>query len=196
MPCPFERLVPNRRWLVWVRRGNCSPFGATQHRKVVKGIALQATRRVLGPGLLTSEGDFHLRQRRLIQPIFHRQRIAGYGESMVQAAAALSARWADGQVLDTHAAMMGLTARLPKFAGFPFGGGPRLCISESFAWMEGVLLIATLAQFWRMHPGPMQRIALQPVITLIYCAGARRAIRCPTTSRPQLRFQPPPTAAL
>ena len=81
----------------------------TQHRKFVKGTALQATRRVLGQGLLTSEGDFHLRQRRLIQPIFHRQRIAGYAESMVQAAAATRARWTDGQVLDMHAAMMALT---------------------------------------------------------------------------------------
>ena len=367
----------------------------TQHRKFVKGTALQATRRVLGQGLLTSEGDFHLRQRRLIQPIFHRQRIAGYGESMVQAGTALSARWADGQVLDVHAAMMALTlaivgktlfgtdvesqatrsarpingllasffqingpfgrwieafdlpparraragearlndtiyrmiaehradgdrgdllsmllaaqdeeggahmtdeqvrdeamtlflagqettanalswtwyllsnnpaaetklyaeldsvlhgraptladlprlsytrmvlseamrlyppawvltrltvepfeasgyrvpagspvlasqwvnhhqarffpepsefrperwtpeaeAKLPRFAYFPFGGGPRVCIGESFAWMEGVLLIATLAQQWRMRPGPNQHIALQPVITL------------------------------
>jgi cytochrome P450 len=367
----------------------------TQHRKFVKGTALQATRRVLGQGLLTSEGELHLRQRRLIQPIFHRQRIAGYGASMVALAAAHSARWAEGQVLDMHAAMMGLTlaivgktlfgtdvedeaaeigvalngllasffqingpfgrwieafdlpparraragqarlndtvyrmlaehraqgdrgdllsmllaardedggarmsdeqvrdeamtlflaghettanalswtwyllsqnpaaerqlhaeldqvlagrqpsvadlprltytrqvlaesmrlyppawvltrlsvepfeasgysipagspilasqwvnhhqarffpeplafrperwtpemeARLPKFAYFPFGGGPRLCIGESFAWMEGVLLIATLAQRWRMLPGPQQRIALQPVITL------------------------------
>ena len=59
-----------------------------------------------------------------------------------------------------------MEAQLPKFAYFPFGGGPRLCIGESFAWMEGVLLIATLAQHWRMHPGPKQRIALQPVITL------------------------------
>ena len=367
----------------------------SQRRKFIKGTALQATRPVLGKGLLTSEGDFHLRQRRLIQPIFHRQRIAGYGESMVAAAAALSTRWADGQVLDMHAAMMGLTlaivgktlfgtdveseteaigeavngllasffqingpfgwwintfdlpparrsragqarlnetmhrmiaehraqgdrgdllsmllaaqdeeggarmsdeqvrdeamtlflaghettanalswtwhllaqnpevertlhaeldrvlagrlptvadlplltytrqvltesmrlypptwvltrmsvepfeasgytipagspilasqwvnhhqarffpepfafrperwtaemeAKLPKFAYFPFGGGPRLCIGESFAWMEGVLLMATLAQHWRMHSGPKQRIALQPVITL------------------------------
>jgi cytochrome P450 len=367
----------------------------TQNRKFVKGTALQATQRVLGQGLLTSEGDFHLRQRRLIQPIFHRQRIAGYGESMVQAAASHSARWAEGQVLDMHAAMMALTltivaktlfgtdvegeaeaigaavngllqsffqlngpfgrwieafdlpparrarsgqsrlndtiyrmiaahrasgdsgdllsmllaaqdeegggqmsdeqvrdeamtlflaghettanalswtwhllsnnpaaearlhaeldselhgclptvadlprltytrqvltesmrlyppawvltrlsvepfeasgftlpagapilasqwvnhhqarffpepfafrperwtpefeAGLPKFAYFPFGGGPRRCIGEPFAWMEGVLLIAALAQHWRMRPGPKQKIALQPVITL------------------------------
>ena len=367
----------------------------SQNRKFIKGTALQAARRVLGKGLLTSEGEFHLRQRRLIQPIFHRQRIAGYGESMVRAAVALSGRWTDGQVLDIHADMMALTlaivgktlfgtdveaeaaeigeamnrvmaaffqingpfgrwieafdlpparrsragqarlyatvyrmiaehraagdrgdllsmllaaqdedggprmgdeqvrdeamtlflaghettanalswtwhllsqnpaaearlhteldqvligrpaamadlprltytrmvlsealrlyppawvmtrlsvepfevggyslpagspvlmsqwvmhhqaryfpdpfefrperwtpeaeAKLPRFAYFPFGGGPRVCIGESFAWMEGVLLMATLAQHWRMRAGPKQRIGLQPAITL------------------------------
>lgn len=39
----------------------------------------------------------------------------------------------------------------PKFAYFPFGGGTRVCIGEGFAWMEGVLLLATLAQRWRME---------------------------------------------
>src|SRR5207244_13522364 len=57
-------------------------------------------------------------------------------------------------------------AKLPKFAYFPFGGGPRVCIGESFAWMEGVLLLATLARGWCMHPGPYQRIALRQVLTL------------------------------
>jgi len=54
----------------------------------------------------------------------------------------------------------------PKFAYFPFGGGPRLCIGEAFAWMEGVLLIATLAQGWRMRLVPGHALQLQPLITL------------------------------
>src|SRR5262249_10327269 len=56
----------------------------TSARKFAKGRALEKARALLGEGLLTSEGDFHLRQRRLIQPAFHRQHIAAYGESMVQ----------------------------------------------------------------------------------------------------------------
>jgi cytochrome P450 len=54
----------------------------------------------------------------------------------------------------------------PKFAYFPFGGGNRQCIGEAFAWMEGVLLLATIAQRWRLRLVPGQRIGLSPKITL------------------------------
>src|SRR5689334_22119954 len=52
--------------------------------KFVKGRALQRAKNLLGEGLLTSEGEFHLRQRRMIQPAFHRMRIADYATSMVE----------------------------------------------------------------------------------------------------------------
>ena len=54
----------------------------------------------------------------------------------------------------------------PKFSYFPFGGGPRLCIGESFAWMEGVLVMATLARKWRLRLVPNHTVALQPIVTL------------------------------
>jgi len=54
----------------------------------------------------------------------------------------------------------------PKFAYFPFGGGNRQCIGEAFAWMEGVLLLATIAQKWRLRLIPGQKIGLAPKITL------------------------------
>jgi cytochrome P450 len=57
-------------------------------------------------------------------------------------------------------------AARPKFAYFPFGGGNRVCIGEQFAWMEGVLLIATLAQRWKMRLVPGHPIELKPLITL------------------------------
>jgi cytochrome P450 len=57
-------------------------------------------------------------------------------------------------------------AARPKFSYFPFGGGPRQCIGEAFAWTEGMLLIATLAQRWRMRLVPGHPIALHPLITL------------------------------
>lgn len=57
-------------------------------------------------------------------------------------------------------------AARPRFAYFPFGGGGRQCIGESFAWMEGVLLLSTIAQQWRLHLLPDQKIEVQPKITL------------------------------
>jgi cytochrome P450 len=49
---------------------------------------------------------------------------------------------------------------------FPFGGGIRRCIGESFAWTEGILLIATFARKWKLGLVPEQKIGLQPMITL------------------------------
>jgi len=57
-------------------------------------------------------------------------------------------------------------ASFPKFSYFPFGAGARQCIGEAFAWMEGVLLLATIAQKWRLHLVPAQRVEPQPLITL------------------------------
>ena len=57
-------------------------------------------------------------------------------------------------------------AARPRFAYFPFGGGNRQCIGESFAWMEGVLILATIAQQWRLELLPDQPIDVQPKITL------------------------------
>lgn len=55
---------------------------------------------------------------------------------------------------------------LPRFAYFPFGGGPRQCIGESFAWMELVLLVATLAQQWRFELVPGHRVVPRAAVTL------------------------------
>ncbi len=57
-------------------------------------------------------------------------------------------------------------AARPRFAYFPFGGGSRQCIGEAFAWMEGVLILATLAQRWRFRMVPGQAVDVQPKITL------------------------------
>ncbi len=54
----------------------------------------------------------------------------------------------------------------PRFAYFPFGGGGRQCIGESFAWMEATLTLVTLAQRWRVELVEGQKIELQPKITL------------------------------
>jgi cytochrome P450 len=56
--------------------------------------------------------------------------------------------------------------KAPKFAYFPFGGGPRGCIGQSYAMLEGVLIIATLARHWRMRVAPGHAVAFQPLINL------------------------------
>ncbi|HEX8493764.1 MAG TPA: cytochrome P450 [Pyrinomonadaceae bacterium] len=81
----------------------------THNQKFKKGRALQKSKRLLGEGLLTSEGDFHRRQRRLAQPAFHRQRVASYAALMTDYAAQTSERWQDGETRDISEEMMRLT---------------------------------------------------------------------------------------
>jgi cytochrome P450 len=57
-------------------------------------------------------------------------------------------------------------SQLPRFSYFPFGGGIRGCVGEPFAWMEGVLLIATICQQWKMHHDTNHKVELKPLITL------------------------------
>jgi cytochrome P450 len=67
-------------------------------------------------------------------------------------------------------------AERPKFAYFPFGGGPRVCIGEQFAWMEGVIVLATIAQRWRLRLVPGHPVAMQPIITLRPKFGMRMSV--------------------
>ena len=255
-----------------------------KNRSFIKDRLTRGLAEVVGNGLLVSDGDFWRRQRRLAQPAFHRERIVRHAASMVAAAERMIATWHEGQVLDVHAAMMGLARevvattllstevgrraedlgealevlmarysdprhsffpgfarlpyteavvletmrlyppawsigreaiedvevggvvlprgtqvwmfqwtthrdertfhrplafeperwldglqhRLPRFAYFPFGGGPRLCIGHNFAMLEAVLLLATIARRWRPQvaqkdvPRPQFSITLRP----------------------------------
>ena len=57
-------------------------------------------------------------------------------------------------------------AKRPRFSYFPFGGGVRSCIGETFAWMEGILIIATIARRWKMQVMRGHPLVLQPLVTL------------------------------
>jgi cytochrome P450 len=74
-----------------------------------KHFGLRMNRFLLGNGLLTSEGDFWLRQRRLIQPLFLREAIAGHGADMVALAEKKAAGWQDGEVRDLYVEMRDLS---------------------------------------------------------------------------------------
>jgi cytochrome P450 len=81
-----------------------------QHAKFHKStLTKDVTERLLGQGLLISEGEFWRRQRRLAQPAFHRSRIAEYGATMVECADTHSKTWRDGEIRDLAQGMMAMT---------------------------------------------------------------------------------------
>lgn len=84
----------------------------TSNQKFIKGRALQRAKNLLGEGLLTSEKEFHLRQRRMIQPAFHRARINEYAKSMIEFSDQISGEWRDGDVRDVDHEMMRLTLNI------------------------------------------------------------------------------------
>jgi len=63
-----------------------------------------------------------------------------------------------------------------RFAYFPFGGGPRVCIGERFAWLEGVLVLATIARHWRFQVERSSRPVPLPLITLRQKDGLRATL--------------------
>jgi len=67
---------------------------------------------LLGNGLVSSEGDFWKRQRRLAQPAFHRDRIAAYADAMTGFTERMLDRWQNGETKDIHRGMMGLTLEI------------------------------------------------------------------------------------
>src|SRR3984957_18566008 len=77
-----------------------------------RGLVMQRAKLVLGEGLLTSESPLHLRQRRLAQPAFHRQRIASYGQIIAGYTAEMTSSWESGKVMDLHPEMLLLALRI------------------------------------------------------------------------------------
>lgn len=86
----------------------------TNQKNFIKARSLRTPffRRLVGKGLLTSEGEFWKRQRRLAQPAFHRQRISSYGDVMVQFTERMVNSWKVGEVRDIYRDMMRLTLEI------------------------------------------------------------------------------------
>jgi cytochrome P450 len=81
------------------------------------------------------------------------------------------AYWKDPQRFDPTR-FIGTSDR-PKFAYFPFGGGSRICIGEGFAWTEGVTILTTIAERWRLRLAQTEPVAPLPTITLRPRGGIR-----------------------
>lgn len=81
----------------------------TNSRLFIKGEGLQRAKRVLGNGLLTSEGEFHLRQRRLLQPVFLKSRIRDYADAMGRHTVRVAQGWSDGRTMNVAEEMNRLT---------------------------------------------------------------------------------------
>jgi cytochrome P450 len=81
----------------------------THYPNFLKGRGLLRRNEFLGEGLLTSEGDFHQRQRRQTQPAFHHDRVAPYGAIMSKLAADVSDSWQSGEQLSVLEAMRRIT---------------------------------------------------------------------------------------
>src|SRR5262249_48119896 len=103
------RLGPRRALLVF-HPDAIEEILVTRNRDFVKSPGVRLLlRRLIGNGLFLSEGGVWLRQRRLVQPAFHRQRVAAYGEVMTSYTARRLGEWRHGDALDVHAEMMTLT---------------------------------------------------------------------------------------
>src|SRR6266550_3151815 len=87
---------------------------STNARNFRKSMSLRSNffHRLVGNGLLTSEGDFWRRQRRLAQPAFHRQRISAYGDVMVEFTQRMISSWQPGETREIHRDMMRLTLEI------------------------------------------------------------------------------------
>ena len=105
------RLAHRRIWIV-TEPAVIEAVLITRAREFRKHFALRLNQGILNNGLLTSEGDFWLRQRRLAQPAFHRSHIATYVPTFVEHTMRMLAQWKAGENRDILDDMMSLTMRI------------------------------------------------------------------------------------
>ena len=124
----------------------------THSKHFIKHFALRLNPMVLGKGLLTSEGEFWLRQRRLIQPVFLPSRIMSYGPAMVSAAQRLLGTWKAGENRDIHEEMMRVTLEIAAKTMFNAEVGSD---SQAIAHAMEVMQQNFLQRFNSMLPVPL-----------------------------------------
>ena len=161
----------------------------TRQRSFIKVRGLRANRQALGDGLLTSEGDFWLRQRRLIQPAFHRDRVAAYTPVMTARAAEMLDGWRDGEVRDIHRELMNLTLEIA--AETLFGVSVSHEAVRIHAALEVLMAANTtpyrLYPLMRHLPTPGNRRytrAVRELDRIVYSIIAQRRARTSTSAAP------------
>jgi cytochrome P450 len=108
----------------------------TENRKFIKHYALRLLKPTLGEGLLTSDGDFWLRQRRLMQPAFSRPRVESYGPIIVDYTQKMLATWRSGETRDLHADMMQLALSIVSKALLDVDAGDKSHeVSAAIEWI-------------------------------------------------------------
>ncbi len=132
----------------------------TQQHKFKKSRMLERAKVLLGEGLLTSEGALHRRQRRLVQPAFHRDRLVGYAETMVTRACVARERWHDGVEIDMSREMMRLTMDIVSRALFSAEvEGEADEIGEALTAVFGLfeMILLPFSQYLEKLPLPQMR---------------------------------------
>ncbi|WP_367135683.1 cytochrome P450 [Saccharothrix sp. HUAS TT1] len=146
-----------------------------------KGAMFDKFRPYLGNGLLLSDGPFHLRQRRMVQPAFHRERIARYAGMMTRAVANLTSSWAPGEVRVVEDDMQGLAVTVVGEALFSTELGQRVIAEvrrSVFVVIQQGMVRALSPSFAERLPLPGHRefdraIARMRAIVLEVIAGRR-----------------------
>ncbi len=164
--------------------------------RFIKAKDTQMLRGLLGNGLITSEGDFWQRQRRLSQPVFHQQRIGSYGEVMVNYTQRMLQNWQSGQQLNVHAEMMRLTLDIVMKTIFDrdvkdseanrithaldqamnwYAAQAKKDINDHSAWLhEGFNLLAQVFKFGRSESDRRYQAAIAQVDETLYAMIQQR----------------------
>ncbi|MBV8375239.1 MAG: cytochrome P450 [Candidatus Eremiobacteraeota bacterium] len=157
----------------------------TQQQAFSKSLGARSLRYLLGEGLLTSEDPLHRQMRRIVQPAFHRERVAAYARNMEAHAQRYVERIEPNELFDVHAAMTALTLGIATTTlfGSDESGSTRF-VSDALRVMmeEFPYLLLPLGRLWQRVPLPRKRrfdAARRRLDTIIYglidrrrCAGA------------------------